>query len=266
MGGVGGYKGGIELLNGFSGSLTSVVSKHSQSSDLEQNSRKISFLGPNSIISSNNDGSLDIFNQNNLEWDQDSKFSCSLKTIHYLSVWHYDSEIAVGGQGKDLIIIDSTNGTTIFESSNPKMQWPLQTDKQWPLCAVHISKSCIAVGTNSCKLKIYDIRAKTTPSQEVFCGNSQITSITTDDALSCWTGSSIGEVRRYDMVANQMVESLLHNTGTITSVQCSPDKTLIAAVSLDHKLTLYKAKDLIAELYFDQQLKSVRFLPRNNAV
>merc|ERR1711933_463282 len=41
---VGEYKGSIELLNGFSGSLTSVVLKHSQFSDLEQNFRKISFF------------------------------------------------------------------------------------------------------------------------------------------------------------------------------------------------------------------------------
>merc|ERR1712113_871060 len=245
---VGEYNGGIELLNGFSGSLTSVVSKSSNFSDLEQNSRKISFLGPNNIISSNYDGSLDIFHQNDsVDWDQDSKFSCSLKTIQYLSVWHHSSEIAVGGQGKNLMIIDLTNGATVFESTNSKMEWPLQMDKQWSLCAVHISKNCIVVGTNSCKLKIYDIRAKTTPSQEVLCGNSQITSITTDDALSCWTGSSIGEVQRYDMVANQMVDSLLHNTGTITSVQCCPNKTLIAAVSLDRKFILYNTKDLIAE-------------------
>lgn len=248
--------GNVNILDGLTGEPIATAPTSAQNRNPIEKITCITSLTSGNLVAGTASGALFLMRRLDQRFFQETEYQIRIKKLQCLSVWHGESEIAIAGEGRGLMVFDARTGQSIYKAIKGK-------EKPCLTCATHLSKQSIVVGTYSHEIRLYDIRAGKRHVLGLTCGDARLNCAITDKNTKCWVGNSVGEVRQWDLTANKLTGTQRQNLGEVTSLDKHPTAPIIASVGRDCWLRIfnYGIQQIIAQANIGRGLKTVRFGP-----
>lgn len=173
--------------------------------------------------------------------------------------------IGTGGQFNDMKLWDIETKQCIFKAKSlghDELNLPIPTSIRG--ISFFEEESLSACATREGHVLLYDERAQRKPVVKFLEKKASYTTISPAyRERQCVVGTTRGYMQHLDLKTNKCLRTFTSFTGSVTSIECDPMDSVVAATSLDRHLRIFnlETKELLHKVYLKQNLTKLLMRP-----
>jgi hypothetical protein len=180
------------------------------------------------------------------------------------------ARVAVGGDGKDVVLYDVARGAELLRAKAPPKDWLGMYVKVYvaslSFLSAHTPDGLLAGGEK--ELRLFDFRAQRRAVRTIAFGEGVVGALCTSaDGATAAAGTSHGQLAHFDIGTGKMLGVFKGCAGGVRSLSLHPRLPLLAATGLDRHVRVFNTRNRsqAAALYVKQMCTAVQWDTRGAA-